>query len=131
MTNDQKVSKAHEGKLRKDWGLQNTVGLEHSSKAVMKNNEMRMRRVRHKIATFTQTAIYPQQLTIPRQYSTTQEGTFIYKILEGREIDRVAGGGVRVVVQENLQQARFIMSPLFNSRQDALDWALKNTGAKL
>jgi hypothetical protein len=118
-------------KLRKDWGLQNVIGMEHANRALMSNNAHRIRKVRHKVANFTQNAIYPQQLTIPRQYATTTEGTFIYKILEDREVDRVAGGGVRVVVQENAQQARFIMSPLFGSKQDALGWAARNTGATL
>ena len=123
--------------LRRDWVTREkvAVGMDHMSRAFMQNtspiNAYRMQIVRRKIDNFTKSAVFPQQLTIPRQYATTQEGVFIYKVLEDREIDRVAGGGVRVVVQENAAQARFYISPLFSSKHDALDWARLNTGATI
>lgn len=131
-------------KRRADWGLNNTIGMDtgimgltlagqkSSDKEMMiRSNEWRQRRVRQKIMNFYKTAVYPQQLTVPRQYATTQEGTIIFKIVEGREINGIKEDGVRVVVQENKQQARFIMSPLFSNRHDALQWAKQHTGAEL
>jgi hypothetical protein len=130
-------ARSHDGKFRKDWGLQNVVGMDHSVKSSpfpaiqTGQNADRQRKVRAKIARFVQTAIYPQQLTVPRQYATTSVGTFIYKIMEGREIDGFREKGVRVIVQENLQQARFVVSPLFGSKYDALDWARQHMGAEI
>lgn len=115
--------------MRKDWGLQNIIGVKSAPVPAVMTNEFRQRKVRGKIANFVQTAIYPQQLTVPRQYATTREGCWIYKILEGREISGFREDGVRVVVQENAQQARFVMSPLFVSKTDALSWAVKQMGA--
>jgi len=131
---DLKPSPAHTGKFRRDWGLQNMVGADAPFSPLTIRNDFRQQKVRGKIANFVQTAIYPQQLTVPRQYATTQEGCWVYKILEGREIPSDNGAkyrerGVRVVVQENAQQARFIMSPLFGSKHDALSWATKEMGA--
>ena len=123
-------------KFRKDWGLQNVMGLDAAplfGKSIVDQNNQnafRQRRVRHKIATFIQTAIYPQQLTIPRQYATTREGTFIYKILSGRMVNGYKENGVRVVVQENARQARFVISPLFDSEHDARSWARQQMGAE-
>ena len=91
-------------------------------------NAHRQRKVRAKIANFVQRAIYPQQLTVPRQYATTREGVFIYKVLEGREIDGIKEDGVRVIIQENMKQARFVISPLLASRFDAITWARQNMG---
>jgi hypothetical protein len=121
---------AHAGKMRREWGLQNIVGTSAPASPLTQRNDFRLQRVRGKIAQFTQTAIYPQQLTVPRQYATTREGCWIYKILEGREIAGFREDGVRVVVQENAQQARFVMSPLFTAKQDALSWAIKEMGAE-
>jgi len=39
--------------------------------------------------------------------------------------------GARVVVQENARQARFIISPLFGSKHDALSWARTQMGAEI
>lgn len=119
----------HPGKFRREWGLQNMIGAAAPASPLTMQNEFRQRQVRGKIANFIKTAIFPQQLTIPRQYATTREGCWIYKILEGREIAGFRENGVRVVVQENAQQARFVMSPLFTAKQDALSWAIKEMGA--
>lgn len=125
MHQDLILPSAHKGKFRRDWGTQNMVGLDkagpkvHSAKA----------NVQHKIDKFISRAVYPQQLSIPRQYATTQEGVSIYKILEGRIIDGYQEQGVRVVVQENAQMARFVVSPLFSSKHDALSWARQHMGA--
>ena len=126
-------------KFRRDWGLQNVVGVKSNiPDSAVGLNSLRQQKVRQKIANFVQTAVYPQQLSIPRQYATTQEGCFIYKILEGREVRvntdtgaKYKEKGIRVVVQENAQQARFIMSPLFGSKHDALTWAQSNMGAEI
>lgn len=128
---DLAVSPALSGKLRRDWGLRNLVGADAPITPLSMNNDFRQQQVRRKIATFISRAIYPQQLTIPRQYATTREGVWVYKILEGREIDGVRENGVRVVVQENAKQARFVISPLFGSKHDALSWAVKHMGATL
>lgn len=121
----------HAGKFRKDWGLQNMVGVNPAENPVTMRNDFRLQKVRHKIATFVSTAIYPQQLTVPRQYATTREGCWIYKVLEGREINGVRENGVRVVVQENAQLARFVISPLFGTKHDALTWAQSQMGAEI
>jgi len=99
-----------------------------------KRSDFQKQRARQKIANFIQNAVYPQQLTIPRDYLSTETGVRIYKILEGRPI-KVTGSnatfkekGIRVVVLENGAQARFIMSPLFSSKHDALTWAQRHTG---
>ena len=120
----------HTGKMRREWGLQNMVGIVAPPSPATMQNAFRLRQVRGKIAQFTQTAVYPQQLTVPRQYATTREGCWIYKILEGREISGFREDGVRVVIQENAQLARFVMSPLFTAKQDALSWAIKEMGAE-
>lgn len=129
----------HAGKFRRDWGLSNIVGADAARNPVSMSNDFRQQKVRGKIATFIQTAVYPQQLSIPRQYATTREGCWIYKILEGRKLRlRNDDGapvyrekGVRVVVQENGRQARFVMSPLFSSKHDALTWAKQQMGAEI
>lgn len=130
-------------KRRADWGLSNAIGMDtgvmgmtlagqpSDKMKMIYSNEWRQRRVRQKIMNFYKTAIYPQQLTVPRQYATTREGTTVFKIVEGREINGIKEDGVRVVVQENKQQARFIMSPLFSNRHDALQWAKQHTGAEI
>ena len=114
------------GKFRRDWGTKNLVGLDHASGPKLNTAQQN---VRHKIATFIQRAVFPQQLSVPRQYATTREGCWVYKVMEGRVIDGVPERGARVVVQENAQMARFIISPLFNSKHDALAWARQHTGA--
>lgn len=121
----------HSGKFRRDWGLDNIVGVQAASNPVTMRNDFRLNKVRHKIATFVNSAIFPQQLTIPRQYATTREGCWVYKILEGREISGFREDGVRVVVQENAQQARFVISPLFSTKHDALAWAHSQMGATI
>lgn len=113
--------------LRRDWGLQNMIGL-RSPGAVQQKNAAIQQRVRAKIANFISTAIFPQQLTVPRQYATTAEGVRIYKIMKGRVVGGVQENGVRVVVQENAQQARFVISPLMPSEHDAMAWARQNMG---
>lgn len=128
---DRTVVAGNANKPRRDWGLQNVVGLDNMNRAAMQNNAHRTQQVKRKIENFVQTAVYPQQLTIPRQYATTKEGVRVYKVLENREVDKVAGGGVRIVVQENMQQSRFMMSPLLKSKHDAFQWAFRNTGAKI
>lgn len=135
---DLAVSPALSGKLRRDWGLKNMIGVEgrqlfggNDLISQHNSNAVNQQQVRRKIATFVTRAIYPQQLTVPRQYATTREGVWVYKILEGREIDGVRENGVRVVVQENAKQARFVISPLFGSKHDALSWAVKHMGATL
>lgn len=120
----------HEGKLRRDWGLQNVVGVDAAPSMPSMQNAFRQHKVRGKIATFIRTAIYPQQLSVPRQYATTREGCWVYKILEGREMNGFREDGVRVVVQENAKQARFVISPLFTSKHDALTWAVTQMGAE-
>ena len=125
---DLKLPDAHKNKPRRDWGLQNIVGL--SGTTIPKNieNVHRERMVRSKIDNFINRAVFPQQLTIPRQYATTQEGVSIYKMLEGRVIDGIQEQGVRAVVLENAKFARFVMSPLMPSRSDAEQWARRNMG---
>ena len=132
-------------KFRKDWGLQNAVGLDprdmpKSSDLISQANlnSFRQHKVRGKIASFVQSAVFPQQLSVPRQYATTREGCWIYKILEGRPVvvnsengAKYREKGIRVVVQENARQARFVMSPLFGSKHDALAWAQSQMGADI
>ena len=115
-------------KMRRDWGVGNIICAEGAPIPISIKNVHQERIVRSKIARFVQKAIYPQQLTIPRQYSTTQEGVSIYKILEGRVIDGFQEQGVRVIVRENLEQTRFVISPLHASREDAMGWARQNMG---
>lgn len=132
---DLKPAASLAGKFRRDWGLSNIVGVEGPPNPNFRLPEWQKQRARQKVAHFIQTAVYPQQLTLPRDYLSTETGVRIYKILEGREI-RVSGSsatyrekGVRVVVLENGRQARFIMSPLFGNKHDALTWAQQHTGA--
>ena len=125
------LATSHQGKFRKDWGLQNMVGVNYPMPQMKNTNEWAQQKVRAKIANFVRTAIYPQQLTVPRQYATTREGCWVYKILEGREITGFREDGVRVIVQENAQQARFVISPLFGSKHDALSWAQTHMGAEI
>lgn len=123
-------------KMRRDWGLQNIVqapsslALSGDIVSLQNQNASRVAAVKQKIHQFCETAIYPQQLTLPRQYATTREGCWVHSILEGRTISGFKENGVRVVVQENAQQARFIISPLFTSKNDALSWAVKHMGAQ-
>lgn len=131
---DMKPSPPNLSKLRRDWGLQNIVGVKGPVTPLSKRADYQKQQARRKIAHFLQNAVYPQQLTIPRDYLTTETGVRIYKILEGRPI-KVSGSnatfrekGIRVVVLENGAQARFIMSPLFGSKHDALTWAQRHTG---
>lgn len=133
---DLAVAPGNANKLRRDWGLQNTVGI--TSPMPQVKNDVRARKVKAKIDNFVRTAVYPQQLTVPRQYATTDAGCWIYEILEGRQIvvnsetgAKYREKGVRVVVQENAQQARFVMSKLFDSKADALSWAVKEMGAEI
>lgn len=122
-------------KLRRDWGTQNTLGMTNPNPALnAKNpsnfvNAMRMNNVLRKIQHFYDTAVFPQQLTLPRQYATTSDGVRVVKLLSGREIDGVREDGVRVVVQENARQARFVISPLFSNKHDAHAWARQQMGA--
>lgn len=135
---------ANAKKFRRDWGLQNMVGANGPMPAAGNlmahyNREAQGKRnANTKIAKFIRTAVYPQQLTIPRQYATTREGCWVYKILEGREMlldphskAKYREKGVRVVVQENARQARFVISPLFDSTHDALGWARQEMGAEM
>lgn len=121
------------GMFRRDWGLENMIGADtrplHGVAPDMLNS-FRQQKVRGKIANFLQRAVYPQQLTIPRQYATTQAGVSIYKIMHGRVIDGLQEDGVRIVVLENAQQARFVISPLFGNEFDARAWARQNMGAE-
>lgn len=135
---DLAVAAPNRGKFRRDWGLQNMVGMDtrgiipgNDLLAIQNQNAAAQHRVRGKIAQFTMTAIFPMQLTVPRQYATTRAGCWVYKILEGRKVNGVPENGVRVVVQENAQQARFVMSPLFGTRHDALQWAQSQMGAEI
>lgn len=127
--NDVALPPELQSKARRDWGLQNMVAADSAPNPMTMKNDFRQQQVRRKIAQFTQNAVFPMQLTIPRQYATTKAGVSVVKILTDRPVDRAAGGGVRVVVQENAQQARFVVSPLFQSRQDALAWAHTQMGA--
>lgn len=115
-------------KLRRDWGLQNMASVGMPRPSTPASNAQKQRVVQQKINTFLERAIYPQQLTISRQYATTQEGVTVFRVLEGRTIDGIQEQGVRVVVQENGKQARFVMSPLFGSKHDALMWAKRQMG---
>lgn len=135
-TNDLPVPVSRGNMPRHVWGKDNIVRLEgggvvgrlpdgHQIK-----NALQQRNVRNKIARFTQIAIYPQQLTVPRQYATTREGVFLYKILKGRTIGGYQEDGVRVVVQENAKMARFVMSPLMPSEYDARQWAKSEMGVQ-
>lgn len=133
MQMDLPVAAPHRGKFRRDFGLDRLIGLHPKplNAGERIKNALAQRGVRRKVANFIQTAIYPQQLTVPRQYATTQEGVFIYKILKGRDVSGFREDGVRVVVQENLKAARFVMSPLFSSEYDALQWAKRQMGVQL
>lgn len=128
---------ANAKRFRRDWGTQNMIGLSPPPLQPKFPNAEVQRRVHAKIARFIGNAVWPQQVTVPRQYATTREGCWVYKILEGRELRMGSNGaryrekGVRVVVQENAQQARFVMSPLFGSRHDALAWAQREMGAQV
>lgn len=90
--------------------------------------EDRRRIVENKIKTFCNNAIYPQTLTLPRDPSTTKEGTFIFRMFKGRVVEGYEEQGVRCILQENSgwgnkAKARFLVSPLFPSEHDALSWA--------
>jgi hypothetical protein len=125
MQQDLILPSAHKGKLRREWGTQNMMGLDPAGPKL----HSAQTNVQRKIDKFISRAVYPQQLSVPRQYATTREGSFIYRILEGRVIDGYQEQGVRVVVQENAQMARFVISPLFSSTHDARSWASQNMGA--
>lgn len=116
------------GKRRRDWGLEKMVTMENPARIRSEHAKLVLKQ---KIENFIARAIYPQQLTVSRQYATTAEGCRVVQVLEGREIDGYREPGVRVVVQENEQRARFIMSPLFASKTDALGWAVHHTGAEI
>ena len=90
---------AHQNKPRRAWGTQNLVGLSNASGPRIHSVQQNFNK---KIKAFIDRAVYPQQLSLPRQYATTKEGSFIFKVLEGRVIDGVQEQGVRVVVQENV-----------------------------
>ncbi len=130
MQMDLPVSSGNRRKFRKDWGLQNVVGMSAANPVLEKNDAHRQRIVQQRIENFVKRAVFPQQLTLPRQYATTREGTFIFKVLVGRKIDGIQEQGARVVVQENAQQARFVMSPLFASKHDARAWARQHMAAQ-
>jgi hypothetical protein len=123
---DQILSSAHQGKMRREWGTQNMSALDHMRGPVVNQAQVNVQR---KINGFLTRAVFPQQLTIPRQYATTKEGTFVFKTMEGRMIDGYQEQGARVVVQENAKMARFVISPLFSSIHDARSWALQQMGA--
>lgn len=125
-SNDLILPSGLKGKLRRDWGTQNMVEVDHYGGPKVNGAVVNVQR---KIKNFMDRAVYPQQLTIPRQYATTQEGCFICHFYEGRIIDGVQEQGARVVVQENAKMARFVVSPLFISIHDARSWAYQNMGA--
>lgn len=122
---DLSVAAGNEHKLRRDWGTQNVVGVGLNGGPKV---HAAQGNVQHKVATFIARGIYPQQLSIPRQYSTTSEGVFIHTEFEGRIIDGVQEQGARLIVQENAKMARFVVSPLFDSIHDARSWAKQNMG---
>lgn len=126
MQADQAVASGLKGKLRRDWGTQNMMGLDHVAGPSVHGAQVNVQR---KVKTFMDRAVYPQQLSVPRQYATTKEGVFICQTYEGRIIDGVQEQGARVVVQENAKMARFVISPLFSSIHDARSWAYQNMGA--
>ena len=126
MQQDLIIPSEHKGKLRREWGTQNMVGIDAAGGPKVHTAQAN---VQAKINTFLERAIYPQQLSVPRQYATTKEGAFIYMTMEGRTIDGLQEQGARVVVQENAQMARFVISPLFSSIHDARSWASQNLGA--
>ena len=87
--------------------------------------------VKSKLDGFFNRAIYPQTLTMPRDPLTTQEGSTLVRVFNGRKIDGVAENGIRCVVQKNIHNgtktwAQFCMSPLFNNEHDAQGWARQN-----
>jgi len=126
MQRDLILPTAHSGKLRRDWGTQNVVGIDSAGGPKIHTAQMN---VKKKIDNFVARAVYPQQLSVPRQYATTREGVFIYKQMKGRIIDGYQEQGARVIVQENAKMARFVISPLFGSIHDAQSWARQNMGA--
>lgn len=126
MATDIQLAAGNQGKLRRDWGLQNMVS-DTTPTGIGPN--VAQDNVRRKINTFLDRAVYPQQLSVPRQYSSTKEGVSIFKILKGRIIDGLREDGVRAVALENAQRARFVISPLFSSEHDAVSWARQNMGA--
>lgn len=125
---DMAVPLAHHNKARRDWGNANTVMLEGNLKSVP--NWFGVKRIRQKIARFTQTAVYPQQLTLKTEYLGVGAGAHVYKITKGREVGGVQEDGVRafVLVYEE-DRARLIISPLMPSEFDARTWARAHTGA--
>jgi len=115
-------------KRRADWGLQNRVKVDNANSQAGENNALRMENLRRKLKTFFANAVYPQQIIVPRQKTTTKTGTFIVQVFKGRIVQGYQEDGVRVIVQENLENARFIVSPLFSSEADARAWATQDMG---
>jgi len=115
-------------KLRRDFGMQNMVRIDHPNPSMPRSNAHQQAVVHRKIEHFCARAVYPQQLTMPRQFATTRPGVMVFRILEGREIDGIKEPGVRVVVQENADRTRFVMSPLLASKHDARMWAKRQMG---
>ena len=126
MNVDMAVPAGLESKLRRDWGTQNMVAIDHMGGPKVHGAVVNVQR---KLKNFMDRAIFPQQLSVPRQYATTKKGVFICKEYEGRMIDGYQEQGARVVVQENAKMARFVISPLFSSIHDARTWAYQNMGA--
>ena len=124
-------------KPRTAWGADKMLSLQTGKVGVrmpgvpdqqMKSRDM-VKMVQDKVVRFMETAVYPQQLTFTR-YSEVPEGTSLYQIVHGREVDGIQEQGVRAFVLENKKNyARFLVSPLMPSEHDARAWAssLANT----
>lgn len=131
---DLKPLQSQKRKLRRDWGLKTIVGLTPPGPMMMGHNSgEQVSGAYKKRAKFIASAFWPQQLTLPRQVSTTMDGCRVFKILEGRRLGGIQEDGVRVVVEENTHQGaaaltRYVISPLFQSKHDALAWANTHMG---
>jgi len=130
---DLKPIPEHKQKFRRDWGLSTLVGLTQQAPRMGHNSGEQVSGAYKKRAKFVEAAVWPQQLTLPRQVSTTKDGCRVFKILEGRRIGGIQEDGARVVVEENTHHGgaaltRYVISPLFQSKQDALSWATTHMG---
>lgn len=126
-TPDKPLPEVLRGKLRRDWGAKNLLSV--NGPAPRMTTEQIVQQLNRKVEHFIANAVFPQQLTVPRDMARTRSGVTVYRVLKGRVVGGVQENGVRVVVQENTMRTRYVMSPLCESEYDALTWARREMGA--
>lgn len=121
------IPKSIRGRKRRDIGKDNII---MATTVGPLPADIAKRNIQRKIEGFIANAIFPQQLSVPRDYATTKEGVSIYRVLKGRKVAGIVEDGVRVVVLECGKYARFVMSPLMPTEYDAIQWARSEMGLK-